>query len=136
MARKTVAPLKKEIEEAEDKATVVDVSMASNLDAVAPLCVGSQSRSEKMKKKAVDSEAEGTDWHELVDEEVNEKVSQLNGFLEKRGFRTRFRIARDEFGWGVIVDDLGKLEFVETVEEAETIVEKLCGIREAENADA
>lgn len=129
MARKTVAPLKKEIEEAEDKATVVDVSMASDLDAVAPLCLGSQSRSDKVKKKVVDSEPEGTGWHELVDEEVDEKLSQLNSFLEKRGFRTRFRVARDEFGWDVIVDDVGKLEFVETVEEAETIVEKLCGIR-------
>lgn len=71
-------------------------------------------------------EPESTDWHELVDEEIVEKLNHLNVFLEERGFRTRFRIARDEFGWDVIVDDGAELEIVKTVEEAEHIVEELC----------
>lgn len=58
MAPTAVAPLKEEIEEAEDKATV-EVSMASNLDAVAPLCVSSRSRSDKVKRWE-DSETEAT----------------------------------------------------------------------------
>jgi len=125
MAHSAVAPLKKEIEEAEDKATVVDVSMASDLDAVAPFCLSSQSRSDKVKKEE-DSETESTDWHSLVCEEIVGKLSHLNRCLEERGFRTRFRVARDEFGWDVIVDDGGELEIVKTVEEAENIVEELC----------
>jgi hypothetical protein len=73
-----------------------------------------------------DSETEATYWHELVDEEIKQKLHHLNGLLEERGFRTRFRVARDESGWDVIVDDGGGLEIVKTVEEAENIVELCC----------
>jgi hypothetical protein len=90
---------------------------------VAPL--SSQPRTDEV-KKGEDSETEGTDWHSLLDDEIDEKLDELNMHLEERGFRTRFRIVRDEFGWDVIVDDGGRLEFVETVEQAENIVEELC----------
>jgi hypothetical protein len=74
---------------------------------------------------SVNEEPESTDWHELVDEEIVEKLNHLNGLLEERGFRTRFRITRDEFGWDVIVDDGAEVGIVKTVEEAENIVEEL-----------
>jgi hypothetical protein len=70
-------------------------------------------------------EPENTDWHELADEEIVEKLNHLNRFLEERGFRTRFRITRDEFGWDVIVNDGAEVGIVKTVEEAEKIVEEL-----------
>lgn len=120
MAPTAVAPLKKG--EAKDKA-VADVLMASTLDAVAPFCLSSQPRTDRE-----DSETEGTDWHELVDE-VDEKLGELNRQLEERGFRTRFRVARDDFGWDVIVDDGAELEIVKTVKAAEKIVEELCNGR-------
>ena len=68
-----------------------------------------------------------TNWHELDYADVNEKLGELNKRLQDHGLRTRFRIVRDEFGWDVIVDDGGRPEFVETVEEAENIVEELLG---------
>jgi hypothetical protein len=68
-----------------------------------------------------------TNWHELDYANVNEKLGELNKRLQDHGLRTRFRIVRDEFGWDVIVDDGGRLEFVETVEEVEIIVEELLG---------
>ena len=72
---------------------------------------------------------EDTGWHSLTSTEITERLTRLNSFLEERGFRTRFRVVRDEFGWDVIVDDGGKPDVVETVEEAECIVEELCGER-------
>jgi hypothetical protein len=89
--------------------------------AVAPFYLSSQPRSDRE-----DSETEGTDWHSLLDDEIDEKLDELNKQLEVRGFRTRFRVARDEFGWDVIVDDGAELELVKTVEAAENIVEELC----------
>jgi hypothetical protein len=77
-------------------------------------------------KKGEDDETESTDWHLLAEEEVDEKLDELNTQLEERGFRTRFRVALDEFGWDVIIDDGGELELVKTIEEAENIVESLC----------
>lgn len=78
--------------------------------------------------RSEDSETKGTDWHELVDDEVVEKLSHFNSLLEERCFRTRFRVARDEFGWDVVVDDGAELDIVKTVEEAEDIVEELCDL--------
>jgi hypothetical protein len=73
----------------------------------------------------VGGEPESTDWHELADEEIVEKLNHLNGFLEEHGFRTRFRITRDEFGWDVIVNDGAEVGIIKTVEAAENIVEEL-----------
>jgi hypothetical protein len=70
---------------------------------------------------------EHTSWHELADDEIYAKLDELNGMLKERGYHTRFRVARDEFGWDVVVDDGGKPELVKTVEEAENIVQQLCG---------
>lgn len=67
-----------------------------------------------------------TSWHEFG-LDVYGKLDELNGRLKERGFRTRFRIVMDESGWDVVVDDRGNREFVETAEEAETIVEELLG---------
>ncbi len=69
---------------------------------------------------------EHTSWHELAFDEIYAKLDELNGMLKERGYYTRFRIVRDEFGWDVIVDDGAELEIVKTVEEAENIVEELC----------
>jgi hypothetical protein len=67
-------------------------------------------------------------WHELADDEIDAKLDELNGRLKEHGYRTRFKVDVDEFGWDVIVDDGGgKPELVETVEEAENIVEELLG---------
>lgn len=40
---------------------------------------------------------EDTNWHELADEDVDEKLDKLNKRLHDHGLRTRFRIV-DEFG--------------------------------------
>lgn len=72
---------------------------------------------------------EHTSWHELADDEIDAKLDELNGMLKERGYRTRFRIVRDEFGWDVVVDDGGKPELVKTVEQAENVVEELRRIR-------
>jgi hypothetical protein len=70
-----------------------------------------------------------TSWHELADDEIDAKLDELNGMLKERGYHTRFRIVRDEFGWDVVVDDRGKPELVKTVEQAERVIEELCSIR-------
>jgi len=76
--------------------------------------------------KVAEDSVEDTNWHEMASLDVDEKLEELNRQLGKSGFRTRFRIITDEFGWDVVVDDGGKPELVETVEEAENIVEELC----------
>lgn len=65
-----------------------------------------------------------TSWHEFR-LDVYGKLDELNKRLEAGGFRTRFRVLRDESGYVVIVEDGGNPELVETVEEAESIVDEL-----------
>jgi hypothetical protein len=77
---------------------------------------------------------EHTSWHELAGDEIYAKLDQLNGTLKEGGYHTRFRIVRDEFGWDVVVDDGGKPELVKTIEQAESVVEELCGVQK--NAEA
>jgi hypothetical protein len=67
-----------------------------------------------------------TNWHDLADEDIDEILAELNEQLQDHGFRSRFRIVSDEFGWDVIVDDGAELELVKTVEAAERITEELC----------
>jgi hypothetical protein len=71
---------------------------------------------------------ERTSWHELADVDVGVKLDELNRRLAELSFRTRFRIVRDEYGWDIVVDDGGKPELVETVEEDEYIVGELSSV--------
>jgi len=75
------------------------------------------------------SSEEVTNWHELTDDEIEEELSELNGQLRQRGLRSRFEVVLDdvELDWYVVLDDGVGREIVETVEEAEEIVEELCG---------
>ena len=61
----------------------------------------------------------------MCDEEIDELLAELNERLQARGLQTRFRISADDFGWDVMVYDGGDPEIVDTVEEAENIVELL-----------
>jgi len=75
------------------------------------------------------SSEEVTNWHEWTDDEIEEELSELNGQLRQRGLRSRFEVVLDdvELDWYVVLDDGVGREIVETVEEAEEIVEELCG---------
>jgi hypothetical protein len=68
-----------------------------------------------------------TGWHDLAGLDVDEKLDELNRFLEDRGFRSRFRLLADHYGWDVLFDDGGESQIVNTVEDAERIVQELCG---------
>lgn len=65
-------------------------------------------------------------WHDLASVDVDEKLGELNRVLERRGFRSRFRLVADHYGWDVLFDDGSEPEIVETVEDAERIVDELC----------
>lgn len=82
----------------------------------------------RSERKVAENSAEDTYWHELADDDIGQKLDQLNRRLQDTGYRTRFRVIRDEFGWDVILDDGGELELVETIEDAEKIVRELCGV--------
>ena len=62
----------------------------------------------------------------MCDEEIDELLAELNERLQARGLRTRFRVSANDYGWDVMVYDGGDPEIVETVEEAEEVVEELC----------
>ena len=62
----------------------------------------------------------------MDDEEIDELLAELNERLQARGLRARFRVSADDYGWDVMVYDGGDPEIVETVEEAEEVVEELC----------
>ena len=79
-----------------------------------------------LKVSVAGNPVEDTDWHEMASRDVDEKLYELNSRLEERGFRTRFRIVTDEFGWDIVVDDGSRPELIETVEDAEEIVQQLC----------
>ena len=72
--------------------------------------------------------AEVTNWHQLFDDEIDAELAKLNGQLRQRGLRSRFKVVLDdvELEWYVILDDEADQEIVETIEEAEEIVEELC----------
>ena len=74
-----------------------------------------------------EEESSYTCWHELSKGDLYDKLAELNRRLSEHGFRTRFRVTADKYGSDVIVDDGGGVELVKTVQEAEDIVEKLCG---------
>lgn len=78
-------------------------------------------------RSKMNDESCSTRWHELSKGGLYDKLGELNRRLSEHGFRTRFRVTIDEYGWDVIVDDGGDLELVKTVQEAEDIVEELCG---------
>ena len=61
----------------------------------------------------------------MDDEEIDELLAELNERLQARDLRTRFRISADDYGWDVMVYDGGDPEVVDTIEEAEDIVEEL-----------
>ena len=79
-----------------------------------------------MQRDRSDEEPERTYWNQLNDEELQAKLDELNEQLKQRRFRSRFKVDVDEYGWDVIIDDGGEPEVVNTVEEAEDIVEELC----------
>jgi len=79
-----------------------------------------------MQRDRSNEESVCTFWHQLEDEDVEAKLGELNEQLKERGFRARFKVDADEYGWNVIIDDGGEPEVVNTVEEAEDIVEGLC----------
>ena len=66
-------------------------------------------------------------WHQLAWVEVDERLEELNERLREHGFRSRFRITVDPYGWDVLFDDGGEPVIVDTVEYAERIVDELCG---------
>jgi hypothetical protein len=66
-------------------------------------------------------------WHDLTTVDVDEKLDDLNRFLKDRGFRSKFRLVTDRYGWDIVFDDGGTPEIVDTEEHAERIVEELCG---------
>jgi len=49
----------------------------------------------------------------------------LNTRLQEAGYHARFRLVID-YGWDVIFDDNGELEIVETVGDAERIMNEFC----------
>jgi hypothetical protein len=71
-------------------------------------------------------EPQETSWHELTYQDAKERLDHLNTRLQEAGYHAKFRLVIDQ-GWDVIFDDNGELEIEETVEDAERIVEELCG---------
>lgn len=72
-------------------------------------------RSEKIDSKE-------TSWHELTWEDAKKRLDELNARLQEGGYHSKFRLAIDRYGWDVIFDDGGELEIVDTVEDAELIM--------------
>ena len=77
---------------------------------------------------ARDSKTENTDWHSLPFYEVEKKLERFNRVLEK-GYRSRFRIVGDIYGWDVVLDDGGRVALIETVEDAERILREEFGLQ-------
>ena len=67
-----------------------------------------------------------TSWDELSDEDLNDRLEDLNARLQAAGYHSHFRLAIDDYGWDVLFDDGGQLEVVKTTEDAERIMDEFC----------
>jgi hypothetical protein len=67
-----------------------------------------------------------TSWHELTDEDLDQRLDEMNERLQAAGYRSRFKVVTDAYGWDVLFDDGGEPEIVDTVEEADEIMDEFC----------